>query len=108
MVHRTLDIPRRHVRSFRFAHRRREPAGVALDPTFQQFSLLGEIERRYDLLGQPGKIKITGFLNRGSAGNFNDAVALAQVDGNAGRHQRGAQLYQPARRQPQHRAAGER
>ena len=57
------------------------PIGVALDPTFQQFSLLGEIERRYDLWGQPGKIKITGFLNRGNAGNFNDAVALAQTTG---------------------------
>jgi high affinity Mn2+ porin len=57
------------------------PLGPALDPTFQQFSLLGEIERRYDLWGQPGKIKITGFLNRGSAGNFNDAVALAQLTG---------------------------
>jgi high affinity Mn2+ porin len=57
------------------------PLGSTLDPTFQQFSLLGEIERRYDLWGQPGKIKITGFLNRGSAGNFNDAVALAQATG---------------------------
>ena len=57
------------------------PLGPALDPTFQQFSLLGEIERRYDLWGQPGKIKITGFLNRGNAGNFNDAVALAQATG---------------------------
>jgi high affinity Mn2+ porin len=57
------------------------PLGIALDPTFQQFSLLGEIERRYELWGQPGKIKITGFLNRGNAGNFNDAVALAQVTG---------------------------
>jgi high affinity Mn2+ porin len=57
------------------------PLGPALDPTFQQFSLLGEIERRYDLWGQPGKIKITGFLNRGNAGNFNDAVALAQLTG---------------------------
>ena len=57
------------------------PVGPALDPTFQQFSLLGEIERRYDLWGQPGKIKITGFLNRGSAGSFNDAVALAPVTG---------------------------
>ncbi|HLJ01311.1 MAG TPA: carbohydrate porin [Bradyrhizobium sp.] len=55
------------------------PLGPALDPTFQQFALLGEIERRYDLWGQPGKIKVTGFLNRGAAGNFNDAVALAQA-----------------------------
>jgi high affinity Mn2+ porin len=55
--------------------------GGVLDPTFQQFALLTEIERRYDLWGQPGKIKITGFLNRGNAGNFNDAVALTQVTG---------------------------
>ena len=57
------------------------PLGPALDPTFQQFSLLGEIERRYELWGQPGKIKITGFLNRGSAGNYADAVALAAATG---------------------------
>ena len=55
------------------------PLGGTLDPTFQQFALIGEIERRYELWGQPGKIKITGFLNRGSAGNFADAVALAQI-----------------------------
>jgi high affinity Mn2+ porin len=57
------------------------PLGGTLDPTFEQFALLGEIERRYDLWGQPGKIKVTGFLNRGSAGNFSDAVALAQATG---------------------------
>jgi high affinity Mn2+ porin len=57
------------------------PLGGTLDPTFQQFSLIGEIERRYDLWGQPGKIKVTGFLNRGNAGNFSDAVALSQVTG---------------------------
>jgi high affinity Mn2+ porin len=55
--------------------------GGVLDPTFQQFALLGEIERRYDLWGQPGKIKVTGFLNRGNAGNFNDAIALAATTG---------------------------
>ena len=70
--------------------------------------LLGEIERRYELWGQPGKIKITGFLNRGSAGNFNDAVRACAVYGNAGRHQRGAFLYQPSRRQPQPRATDHR
>jgi high affinity Mn2+ porin len=57
------------------------PLAAGLDPTFQQFSLLGEVERRYDLWGQPGKIKLTSFLNRGRAGNFNDAVALAMATG---------------------------
>jgi high affinity Mn2+ porin len=57
------------------------PLGPAADPTFQQFQIDGEIERRYDLWGQPGKIKITGFLSRGNAGNFSDAVALAVATG---------------------------
>jgi high affinity Mn2+ porin len=57
------------------------PLGGTLDPTFEQFALLGEVERRYELWGQPGKIKVTGFLNRGSAGNFNDAIALAAATG---------------------------
>jgi high affinity Mn2+ porin len=57
------------------------PLGTAADSTFQQFQLVGEIERRYDLWGQPGKVKITGYLSRGNAGNFNDAVALAAVTG---------------------------
>ncbi len=57
------------------------PTAYALDPTFQQFQIVGEIEERHQLWGEPGKIKITGFLSRGSAGNFNDAVARAQATG---------------------------
>jgi high affinity Mn2+ porin len=57
------------------------PLAYALDPTFQQFQLVGEIEERHDLWGQPGKIKLTGFLSRGRAGDFSDAVALSQATG---------------------------
>jgi high affinity Mn2+ porin len=57
------------------------PLAYALDPTFQQFQMVGEIEERHELWGQPGKIKLTGFLSRGSAGDFSNAVALAQVTG---------------------------
>jgi high affinity Mn2+ porin len=57
------------------------PLAYALDPTFQQFQLVGEIEERHDFWGQPGKVKLTGFLSRGRAGNFSDAVALAQLTG---------------------------
>jgi high affinity Mn2+ porin len=57
------------------------PNGVNLDPTFDQFQLVGEVEDRYELWGQPGKIKITGFLSRGRAGDYADAIALAAIAG---------------------------
>jgi high affinity Mn2+ porin len=57
------------------------PDGPNLDPTFEQFALIGEVERRYQLWGQPGAIKITGFLNRGRAGSYADAIALAAMIG---------------------------
>jgi len=52
-----------------------------LDPTFQQFELVGEIEERHQLWGQPGKLKITGFLIRGNMGSFQDALNLAATPG---------------------------
>jgi high affinity Mn2+ porin len=57
------------------------PEGANLDPTFEQFALIGEIERRYQVWGQPGAIKITGFVNRGRAAPFADAIALAEESG---------------------------
>ncbi len=57
------------------------PFGSDLDPTFRQFQLVGEIEERHELWGEPGKLKITGFLSRGDAGEFADAIALAQATG---------------------------
>jgi high affinity Mn2+ porin len=52
-----------------------------LDPTFQQFELVGEIEERHALWGQPGKLKVTGYLERGNMGTFSDAVLLSQIPG---------------------------
>ncbi|MBV8836204.1 MAG: carbohydrate porin [Alphaproteobacteria bacterium] len=57
------------------------PLAYGLDPTFNQFQLVGEIERRYELFGQPGKLKVTGFLSRGRAGAFSDATVLALQTG---------------------------
>jgi high affinity Mn2+ porin len=57
------------------------PNGLNLDPTFSQFQLVEEIEERHELWGQPGKIKVTAFVNRGRAGLFADAIALAQATG---------------------------
>jgi high affinity Mn2+ porin len=57
------------------------PIAYGLDPTFRQFQLVGEIEERHELWGQPGKLKITGFLSRGDAGAFQDAINLAAITG---------------------------
>jgi high affinity Mn2+ porin len=57
------------------------PNGEELDPTFEQFQWVGEIERRYQLWGHPGKIAVTGYLTRGRMGTFADAIALAQATG---------------------------
>ncbi|HEY4736653.1 MAG TPA: carbohydrate porin [Xanthobacteraceae bacterium] len=57
------------------------PAGANLDPTFDQFQMVGEIEERHELWGEPGKLKVTGFLSRGRAGDFQDAIDLAAITG---------------------------
>jgi high affinity Mn2+ porin len=57
------------------------PNSVEVDPRFGQFQSLLEIERRHELWGQPGKIVVTGWLTRARLGNYNDAVALAQLTG---------------------------
>ena len=55
--------------------------GYGLDPTFHNFEFVGEIENRYALSGQPGKIKLTGFLIRGDMGTYSNAIALSQATG---------------------------
>jgi high affinity Mn2+ porin len=57
------------------------PNSTDLDPTLGQFQMVGEIERRYDLFGQPGKVLVTGYLTRARLGNFQDAVTLAAATG---------------------------
>jgi high affinity Mn2+ porin len=57
------------------------PLAYGLDESFSQFQLVGEIEERHELWGQPGKLKVTGFLSRGRAGAFEDAIQLAATTG---------------------------
>jgi high affinity Mn2+ porin len=57
------------------------PNSTDLDPRFNQFQWLGEIEHRHVLWGQPGKVAVTGFLSRGRMGRFEDAILLAQMTG---------------------------
>ena len=57
------------------------PQGGFLDPTFSNFEMVGEIEGRHQLWGQPGKLKVTGYLERGRMGTYQDAINLAQLTG---------------------------
>jgi high affinity Mn2+ porin len=52
--------------------------GYELDSTFSQQEFIGEIEERHLLWGQPGKLKLTGFVIHGRMGDFADAIALSQ------------------------------
>src|SRR5262249_9583591 len=58
-----------------------DPGSTDLDTSFSQFQWVGEIERRYELWGHPGKLAVTGFLSRGRMGSFQDAINLAQING---------------------------
>ena len=55
--------------------------GYGLDPNFNNFQMVGEVEYRYSLWDQPGKVKVTGYLIRGDMGNYNAAIAYSQATG---------------------------
>jgi high affinity Mn2+ porin len=57
------------------------PNTTTLDSRFGQFQSVGEIERRYVIWDQPGKVAVTGFLTRGRMGSFEDAIQLAALTG---------------------------
>jgi high affinity Mn2+ porin len=57
------------------------PNATTLDSQFGQFQSVGEIERRYSIWDQPGKVAVTGFLTRGRMGSFQDAIQLAALTG---------------------------
>jgi high affinity Mn2+ porin len=53
------------------------PNSTRLEPGFQEFQTLGEIERDYRWGGHAGKLRVNGFLSRGRMGTYADALALA-------------------------------
>jgi len=54
------------------------PNNKDIDGTFDEFSLIGELEQRHEVLGHPGKLKALAFLNRGRMGGYQDAVAMGR------------------------------
>ena len=57
------------------------PNSEKLDSSFGQNELVGEVEHRHSIGGQPGKFTITVFRNRGRMGRFEDAIRLAEQTG---------------------------
>lgn len=54
------------------------PNSEHLEPGFHEFQLIGEFERRHEVLGHPGKLLITYFESHGRMGLLDDAVRLAE------------------------------
>ena len=48
-----------------------------VDPTFKQYDIIGEIEERHELWGQPGKVKFTANLISANLGTYGNAIAQA-------------------------------
>jgi high affinity Mn2+ porin len=57
------------------------PNSMHLDPGFHEFQIVGEIEKRYALFGQTGRVLVTGYDSRGRMGLLGAAIALAEATG---------------------------
>ena len=54
------------------------PNGKIVTVDFSQYMLVGELERRHQWSGHPGRVKLLAFVNRGRMANYQDAVQLGQ------------------------------
>jgi len=59
----------------------RTPNSKYLERNFSQFEVATEAEARHELFGQPGKLKLLLWVNRGRMANYNEAVRVGQVTG---------------------------
>jgi high affinity Mn2+ porin len=48
--------------------------------TFKTGGTVVELEERYNISDQPGKLRLGAFANRGNTGNYRDALAIEAVD----------------------------
>ncbi len=59
----------------------RVPNQKALVRGFGEFEAVAEAEERHAVFGEPGKLKLLVFANRGRMGDYNDAVRLGEETG---------------------------
>ena len=57
------------------------PNGETLDHGFHEFQWLGELEKRHELMGKPGKLLMTLFETRGRMALLDQAVNVARASG---------------------------
>ena len=57
------------------------PNSETLDHGFHEFQWVAEIERRHELMGKPGKLRVTWFDSRGRMGLLDQSVSVAQASG---------------------------
>jgi high affinity Mn2+ porin len=57
------------------------PNSTHLDPGFHEFQIDAEIEKRYELFGQTGRVLLTGFDCRGRMALLDETISLAQATG---------------------------
>jgi len=57
------------------------PNSQSLEPGLHEFQLDGELERRYELMGQTGRFLVTAFQSRGRMALLQDAIHLALATG---------------------------
>jgi high affinity Mn2+ porin len=59
------------------------PNSPHLEPGFHEFQIEAEIEKRYELFGQTGRVLVTGFDSRARMALLDQAIALAASTGTA-------------------------
>jgi len=57
------------------------PNSRTLEPGFDEYQIVVELEHRHELLGHPGKLALTGFQSHGRMALLEDAVAYALETG---------------------------
>jgi len=57
------------------------PNSIHLEPGFHEFQYDFEVERSFEIVGRPGKLRLTAFNSRGRMGLLNQAVDLAASAG---------------------------
>jgi high affinity Mn2+ porin len=57
------------------------PNSIHLDPGMHEFQIDAEVEKRYELLGQTGRVLLTGFDSRGRMALLDQTIGVAQTTG---------------------------